>query len=178
MNPLESLLLFGLLIWLDSGNVGSTFKRLFQRRSLDPTSEAPDADEEVANELARVTSITKDDNTSSNTDGLRVVHLTKTFGKNTAVDNVTFGIKRGEVFALLGPNGAGKSTIISSIRGDIKPSNRGGDVFVEDVSVTKHLAQARSHLGVCPQFDAVDQMTVSEHLSFCLLYTSPSPRDS
>lgn len=53
------------------------------------------ADEEVAEELARVT---------SSNDGLRVLHLTKTFGHVTAVENLTFGIKRGEVFALLGPN--------------------------------------------------------------------------
>jgi ATP-binding cassette subfamily A (ABC1) protein 3 len=99
-------------------------------------------------------------------DGLRVTHLTKTFKKNTAVDNVSFGIKRGEVFALLGPNGAGKSTTISLIRGDIKPSRNGGDVFVEEVSVIKNLADARANLGVCPQFDALDHMTVREHLEF------------
>jgi ATP-binding cassette, subfamily A (ABC1), member 3 len=78
---------------------------------------------------------------------------------------VTFGVSRGEVFALLGPNGAGKSTIISLVRGDIQP-RKGGEIFVENVSVGKHRAAARSHLGVCPQFDAMDQMTVIEHLRF------------
>jgi len=43
--------------------------------------------------LVRVTS------TAAETDGLRLQHLTKSFGKNTAVDNVSFGIQRGEVFA-------------------------------------------------------------------------------
>ncbi|KAH8887649.1 hypothetical protein GQ53DRAFT_725964 [Thozetella sp. PMI_491] len=162
----QSIIFFGLLLWLDSGNVGSTFQRLMQKRPHQNLDDPNGSDEEVANELARVTSTATGGSGTSTTDGLRVMHLTKTFGSNTAVDNVTFGIKRGEVFALLGPNGAGKSTTISLIRGDIKPSYRGGDVFVEDVSVTKHLAQARSHLGVCPQFDAVDQMTVSEHLRF------------
>jgi ABC-type multidrug transport system ATPase subunit len=70
------------------------------------------------------------------------------------------------VFALLGPNGAGKSTTISLIRGDIKPDRNGGDVLVEDISVNKNLAAARANLGVCPQFDAMDQMTVREHLEF------------
>jgi ABC-type multidrug transport system ATPase subunit len=126
------------------------------------------SDEEVANEELRMVNSVQSggDGAPSNTDGLRVVHLTKTFKKNTAVDNVSLGVKRGEVFALLGPNGAGKSTTISLIRGDIKPSLRGGDVFVDNVSVTKNLALARSHLGVCPQFDAIDQMTVTEHLRF------------
>ncbi|KAK7424751.1 hypothetical protein QQX98_000331 [Neonectria punicea] len=155
----QSILLFGLLIWLDQGSAGSSLIRLFDRRKK-PESNPEHSDEELANELARVSS------NAANENGLRVMNVTKRFGKNTAVDNVTFGIKRGEVFALLGPNGAGKSTTISIIRGDIKPSRNGGDVFVEDVSVIKNLAAARANLGVCPQFDAMDQMTVREHLEF------------
>ncbi|EFQ30883.1 ABC transporter [Colletotrichum graminicola M1.001] len=80
------------------------------------------------------------------------------------LDNVSFGVHHGEVFALLGPNGAGKSTAVSLIRGDIQPSGNGGDVFVEKVSITNQRALARSNLGVCPQFDAIDSMTVVEHL--------------
>ncbi|OIW24386.1 hypothetical protein CONLIGDRAFT_636587 [Coniochaeta ligniaria NRRL 30616] len=166
---IQCILLFLLLLWLDSGDVGSSIQRLFRRNKSNITPQDPEgSDEEISNELVRVTSTATKDGTPSAaaTDGLRVVHLTKTFGKNTAVDNVTFGVKHGEVFALLGPNGAGKSTTISMIRGDLKPDRHGGDVFVEDVSVTKHLAAARSNLGVCPQFDAVDQMTVQEHLRF------------
>lgn len=70
------------------------------------------------------------------------------------------------VITVLGPNGAGKSTTISLIRGDIQPSLNGGDVLVEDTSVVHNRATARSHLGVCPQFDAIDTMTVLEHLRF------------
>lgn len=44
--------------------------------------------------------------------GLQVSHLTKTFRKNQAVRDVTFGVQRGEIFALLGPNGAGKSKVL------------------------------------------------------------------
>ena len=154
----QCIILFGLLIWLDTRSPGSSLSRLFERGKK--VEQTEDLNEEMANELTRVTS------TGQAEDGLRVMHLTKSFGKNTAVDNVTFGIKRGEVFALLGPNGAGKSTTISLIRGDMKPSNNGGDVFVEDVSVINNLAAARTNLGVCPQIDALDQMTVREHLEF------------
>jgi ABC-type multidrug transport system ATPase subunit len=94
------------------------------------------------------------------------LNLTKSFGRVTAVENLTFGITRGEVFALLGPNGAGKSTTISLIRGDIQPSKNGGNIFVENIEINRHRAQARAHLGVCPQYDAMDQMTVLEHLQF------------
>ncbi|KAI1271564.1 hypothetical protein F5Y07DRAFT_341741 [Xylaria sp. FL0933] len=156
---LQSLFLFGVLLWYDSGAGRTLLSRIFQR-SAKPSSDGNTSDEEVANELVRATS------SSQETDGLRVLHLTKSFGKFTAVDNVTFGVQHGEVFALLGPNGAGKSTTISLIRGDIQPSPNGGDILVEDASVVKHRATARSHLGVCPQFDAIDSMTVLEHLRF------------
>ncbi|KAI1662166.1 P-loop containing nucleoside triphosphate hydrolase protein [Daldinia decipiens] len=156
---IQSILLFGYLLWHDSGSGSSLLNRFTQKTP--PSSNDPAAsDEEIANELVRVTS------TPQENDGLRVLHLTKTFGKNTAVENVTFGVQHSEVFALLGPNGAGKSTTISLIRGDIQPSYNGGDVLVENTSVSRRRAGARSHLGVCPQFDAIDSMTVLEHLRF------------
>ncbi|KAH9907489.1 P-loop containing nucleoside triphosphate hydrolase protein [Xylariomycetidae sp. FL2044] len=156
---LQSIILFGILLWHDSG-AGSTILSRITQKAVKKDAEPVASDEEIANELVRATS------TAQENDGLRVLHLTKTFGKNTAVENVTFGVQHGEVFALLGPNGAGKSTTISLIRGDIQPSLNGGDVLVENTSVTRHRAAARSHLGVCPQFDAIDSMTVLEHLRF------------
>ncbi|KAI0204611.1 hypothetical protein F4808DRAFT_350211 [Astrocystis sublimbata] len=156
---LQSIFLFGILLWYDSGAGTTLINRITQRRIKTNTDEAV-SDEEVANEIDRVTS------RANEPDGLSVTHLTKSFGKFTAVDNVTFGVQHGEVFALLGPNGAGKSTTISLIRGDLQPSLNGGDVLVEDTSVVRQRAAARSHLGVCPQFDAIDSMTVLEHLRF------------
>lgn len=116
-----------------------------------------DVDAEVVVESKRV---------DASKDELRVLNVTKSFGSNTAVEQVSFGVPKGEVFALLGPNGAGKSTTIGLIRGDIRPSIKGGDVLVRDTSIVRHRATARSNLGVCPQFDAMDQMTAIEHLRF------------
>ncbi|KAJ9661232.1 hypothetical protein H2201_006591 [Coniosporium apollinis] len=149
----QALLLFGFLVWWDSGYKPAFLIRDPYRATDEEESDSIDAD--VGAELTRV---------KSSEDGLRVLHLTKTFGANTAVQNVTFGVKRGEVFALLGPNGAGKSTTISLIRGDIRPNK--GDVLVENTSIIRHRAAARQNLGVCPQFDAMDQMTVTQHLRF------------
>lgn len=153
---LQSIFLFGLLLWWDSGSIwdklrGRTYKP-------DDAEEIDQADDEIAAEVKRVN--------ASPDDGLRVMHLTKAFGSNVAVKDITFGVKRGEVFALLGPNGAGKSTTISLIRGDIRPSHNSGEVFVENIPISKHRAAARNSLGVCPQVDACDQMTVLEHLQF------------
>ncbi|KAK8053867.1 hypothetical protein PG996_013168 [Apiospora saccharicola] len=156
---IQSIILFGILLWYDSGAGLSIFTK-FTQKPVEAKADETHSDEEVTNELTRVTT------SSRESDGLQVVHLTKTFKKNTAVDNVTFGVQHSEVFALLGPNGAGKSTTISLIRGDIQPSRNGGDIFVENVSVSKKRAAARANLGVCPQFDAIDSMTVLEHLRF------------
>ena len=152
----QSLLLFGFLVWWDAGLRFNLIHRKGYRK-LD--AEEKDAVEpEVQEELERVQNSTED--------GLKVMHLTKAYGKNVAVQDVSFGIKRGEVFALLGPNGAGKSTTVSCIRGDLQPSSGSGDILVEDVSMLKKKAVARQLLGNCPQFDAMDQLTVLEHLRF------------
>ncbi|KIV93068.1 hypothetical protein PV10_04313 [Exophiala mesophila] len=151
---LQSFFLFGLLLWWDSGPL---LNKLRRKQKEEEIEDQDTVEAEVSNELTRVV---------SSHDGLRVVNLTRRFKKNIAVNNVTFGVPKSEVFALLGPNGAGKSTTISLIRGDIQPSHRGGDILVDGISVIRHRAQARSRLGVCPQFDAMDTMTVVEHLYF------------
>lgn len=150
----QIIVLFSVLLWWDSGPLLNKIRSSIKSEDIE---EKDGLNPEVRDELTRVT---------SSNDGLRVIHLSKSFKKNVAVEDVSFGVGRGEVFALLGPNGAGKSTTISLIRGDIAPSRRGGEIFVENVSVAKDRATARSHLGVCPQFDAMDQMTVLEHLTF------------
>jgi ATP-binding cassette subfamily A (ABC1) protein 3 len=155
---LQIFALFAVLLWYDSGSILAWYRRVRGQQSSSTTQDdLPGTDEDFGEELARV---------RSSNDGLRVLHLTKSFGRVTAVENLTFGITRGEVFALLGPNGAGKSTTISLIRGDIQPSKNGGNIFVENIEINRHRAQARAHLGVCPQYDAMDQMTVVEHLRF------------
>jgi ATP-binding cassette, subfamily A (ABC1), member 3 len=151
---LQSIVLFGLLLLWDSG---SPLRRFRNKKKNHEIEDKDTLEPEVSHELTRVT---------SSRDGLRVLNITKRFKKNLAVNNVTFGVPRSEVFALLGPNGAGKSTLISLIRGDIQPSQRGGDIFVQDLSILRSRAAARSQLGVCPQFDAMDRMTVAEHLHF------------
>ena len=153
----QAFVLFGLLIILDSG-----WRPAFLRRTNTAYSDSEQAhmegvDREVFTEADRV---------ANSDDPLRTLRVSKAFGHKTVVQDVSFGIKRGEIFALLGPNGAGKSTTITLIRGDIMPSGHHGDIRVEGTSVVKHRAAARANLGVCPQFDAIDQMTVSEHLRF------------
>lgn len=153
----QALVYFLILVIVDSGSFSSWFRRSFIARGGKGKAPPPTTNDE---ETGQGTSLP-----------LMVMNVSKSFKpafkkKLTAVDDVSFDVRRGEVFALLGPNGAGKSTTISVIRGDIAPDKKGGDVLVEDKSVTHNLAGARSHLGVCPQFDPMDKMTVREHLEF------------
>lgn len=152
----QSGLLLTILILRDSGSMIRNPFRRNKRKFKDV--EVVDAMDEVAEELTRVI--------DSRDDGLRVVHLSRSFGKNLAVNDISFGVKHGEVFALLGANGAGKSTTIEMIRGDLRPSNADAEIFIDGDSIINHRAAARQHLGVCPQFDATDQMTVLEHFRF------------
>lgn len=184
---LQAIVLFTILLWWDSGYKPTLLTTLSQRRkhNNDSTSSSTNANKDVDTETIGAIS---SDSTSPTildpavsaethrvesqgppqTDSLRVLHLNKHFGRNNhAVQDMTFGIPRGEVFALLGPNGAGKSTTISLVRGDVRPSGGGGgDILIADLSITAHRAAARQNLGVCPQFDAMDSMTVREHLRF------------
>ncbi|KAK7416540.1 hypothetical protein QQX98_005144 [Neonectria punicea] len=154
---LQAAILFSIILYNDSGNKIPSFLSRKEKPAASKSMQPEPDDQEMAHELTNVYA----DNTK---EGLSVQNLTKLFGKFTAVDNITFGIPHGQIFALLGPNGAGKSTTISLIRGDIQPSVNGGDAFIEKTSVKDQRALARSHLGVCPQFDAIEPMTVLEHL--------------
>lgn len=150
---LQSVVLLIVLIWRDSAWQPAIFRR--KKHRIPDTEESDEVDAEVFAEARR---------TDSSKDELRVLHATKAFGPNVAVQDVTFGVPKGEVFALLGPNGAGKSTTIGLIRGDTRPSDKISEVLIQDLSILQQRAAARSHLGVCPQFDAMDQMTAVEHL--------------
>jgi ATP-binding cassette, subfamily A (ABC1), member 3 len=82
---------------------------------------------------------------ASEVDLLRVLNLSKHFGKNVAVDDVSFGLRSGEIMALLGPNGAGKTTTINMIRGDMVPS--AGKIFLEGFDAVADTRHAQEYLG-------------------------------
>ncbi|BFZ57177.1 hypothetical protein PYCC9005_004228 [Savitreella phatthalungensis] len=146
--------LFIFLVWYDSGKP-VPWQRM--RIALADTSAASEFDEDVSLEAQRIKS-------GDESDILQVLGVSKNFGRVAALRDVTFGAKRNQVLALLGPNSAGKTTLYSIIRGEIKPSS--GDVLVAGESITSAKNAARAALGVCPQFDAMDALTVRQHLAF------------
>jgi len=95
---------------------------------------------------------------------LTVSNVTKLFGRNYATQNISFDVSSNETLALLGGNGAGKTTMINQIRGELKPDF--GDIYLDGVSVLRNPHKTRSYMGVCPQDDAVDNLTVRQTLKF------------
>ncbi|KAL8640229.1 MAG: hypothetical protein Q9228_002821, partial [Teloschistes exilis] len=171
---LQIFVFFAILLWWDSGVSPLTLiKRTRDRHSttFDMEESSTAASRDIADEIARVKEALPGT-------GLRILHLSKSFrGNNRAVvDDVSFKIDRGQVFALLGPNGAGKSTAISLIRGDIPPSKSPfTQILASGTSVLTHRAAARHHLGTCPQHSATDTLTVSETLRFYARIRGLSP---
>jgi ABC-2 type transport system ATP-binding protein len=92
-------------------------------------------------------------------------HLTIRFGSFTAVNDVSFGVQKGEIFGFLGPNGSGKTTIIKALCGLIKPSSGGGSILGMDIR--KDAAEIKRHVGYMSQkFGLYEDLTVGENIAF------------
>ena len=96
---------------------------------------------------------------------IEVKNLTKKYGSNLAVDNISFHIKKGEIVGFLGPNGAGKSTTMNMITGYL--SATGGNATIAGYDVLDEALEARRHVGYLPEQPPLYMdMTVNEYLSF------------
>ena len=96
---------------------------------------------------------------------IEVEKLTKRYGDLLAVDNISFNVRGGEVFALLGPNGAGKTTTVEIIDTIRTPTS--GKVTLLGMDVTKKKHDIVRRIGVLPQgFSSFDRITVRETLQY------------
>jgi ABC-2 type transport system ATP-binding protein len=100
---------------------------------------------------------------------IHIEHLTKTFESTTktviAVDDVSFDVRRGEIFGLLGPNGAGKSTLIRILTTLLQPTS--GTAWVDRYEITRAPENIRSIIGVCPQNSTLDvELSAYDNLEF------------
>ena len=95
---------------------------------------------------------------------IKVANLSKSFGEIRAVDDISFTVGRGQLFAFLGPNGAGKSTTINMICTLLKPDM--GEITVDGFIVGMDDSEIRNRLGIVFQTGTLDPLlTVRENLS-------------
>jgi len=86
---------------------------------------------------------------------IKVSHLTKKFGNNTAVENVSFEVKTGSILAFLGPNGAGKTTTVNMLTGLLTPTE--GEIFYKGENFSPQNSSIKRMIGVVPQHNNVDR---------------------
>lgn len=97
------------------------------------------------------------------TDLIKIERLYKSFGDVTAVNDLSFKVKRGELFAFLGVNGAGKSTTINVICGQLKKD--GGSVEICGTSLDENADEIKRRIGVVFQYSALDKdLSVKDNL--------------
>lgn len=103
--------------------------------------------------------------TQNNKYAIEVHHLTKRYKGLSAVDNLSFAVEKGEVFALLGPNGAGKTTTVEILNTIRTPTS--GKVMLLGMDVTEKKYDIIPCIGVLPQgFSSFDRITVKETLQY------------
>lgn len=101
---------------------------------------------------------------------IKVEHLTKKFKDFTAVNDISFDVKQGEIFAFLGPNGAGKTTTIRILTTLLHPT--AGNIFLNGHNVTEKPSETRKSFGIVFQDPSLDnELTAYENMQFhAILY--------
>lgn len=105
---------------------------------------------------------------------IQVSHLVKKFGDFTAVDDISFDVKPGEIFAFLGPNGAGKSTTIKMLTTLLHPTS--GTIMLNGASPVENPDAVRRSFGIVFQDPSLDdELTAKENMEFHgVLYGVPT----
>jgi len=96
---------------------------------------------------------------------IKLENITKIYGYQKAVDNISFEVKTGEILGFLGPNGAGKTTTMKAISCYLTPNN--GDIKVGGISVLQNPEKAKQHIGYLPENNPLYyDMPVIDYLKF------------
>lgn len=110
-------------------------------------------------------------NTNDDTRAITVEHLVKRYrrAQHNAVDDISFSVRRGEIFGLLGPNGAGKTTMIGILTTMVRPT--GGRATIGGVDVVRNPIGAKQRIAVVPQRNNLDRsLRVREILTYHAAY--------
>ena len=103
-----------------------------------------------------------------------VQELTKCYGELTAVNRISFSVRRGEIFAFLGPNGAGKTTTVEILECLRKPTS--GKAYVLGFDTSKNQSEIKERTGILPQnFNTYERLTVKETIQYYANMFGASP---
>ena len=104
---------------------------------------------------------------------IEVKNFTKKYGDFTAVNDISFNVEEGTLFAFLGPNGAGKSTTINTLCTIFEKTS--GTLIIDGKDVSTQKSEVRSTIGVVFQDSTLDtKMTIDENLKMhCVFYNIP-----
>ncbi|MDX1604402.1 MAG: gliding motility-associated ABC transporter ATP-binding subunit GldA [Salinimicrobium sediminis] len=107
---------------------------------------------------------------------IHVDKISKFYGEQKALDEVSFSIQKGEIVGFLGPNGAGKSTLMKILTGYLQPSS--GEAGVNGFALSEAMLEAQRSTGYLPEHNALyTDMYVREYLEFnALIYKVPKKR--
>lgn len=96
---------------------------------------------------------------------IEVKNVTKKYGNFTAVENISFDVKDGEIVGLLGPNGAGKSTTMNMITGFIEMTD--GEIVVNGYDISKKPSKAKKQIGYMPEgVPSYQELTAKEFIKY------------
>lgn len=108
--------------------------------------------------------------------GITVTNLTKTYGSQQAVDDISFEVKTGEILGFLGPNGAGKSTTMKIITCYIQPNS--GNVTLDDYNIYEHANEVKKKIGYLPENNPLYlDMSIVDYLSYTAALQGVEGRD-
>ena len=97
---------------------------------------------------------------------IQAEQLSRYYGQNCAVKDVSFSLSKGEVLGFLGPNGAGKTTTMQMLCGNLAPSS--GQIMINNIDLLDHPKAAKLFLGYLPENPPLyKELTVQEFLAFC-----------
>ncbi len=97
---------------------------------------------------------------------ISIDHLSKSYGDQIAVDDLSFSVDTGEILGFLGPNGAGKTTTMKMITNYLVMDS--GEIRIGDLSVQQNGAESRKHIGYLPENNPLYlDMPVIDYLTFC-----------
>lgn len=96
---------------------------------------------------------------------LSATHLTRCFGGQTVIRDISLELKRGEVLGLLGHNGAGKSTTLQMLTGCLQPD--GGEISICGIDLNRQPIPAKAHIGYLPEVPPLyRELNVNEYLTY------------